>query len=57
MRQMSGSHLKLYRAILLENPVVTKAELERFNDDAVVEDFPFELVEEYLARQPEEDRL
>jgi hypothetical protein len=48
MRKGVGSHLKLYRVIQVENPVVSRAELERYNDDAGVEDFSFQLVEEYV---------
>ncbi len=48
MRNSVGSHLKLYRVIPVENPVVSRAELERYNEDAGVEDFPFPLVEGYV---------
>jgi len=48
MRKSAGSHLKLYRVIPVENPIVSREELERFNEDAEVEDFPFDLVEEYV---------
>jgi len=49
MRSAAGKHLKLYRAIPVEKPVVGRAELERVNEENCVEDFEFQLVEEYVA--------
>jgi hypothetical protein len=48
MRNSAGSHLKLYRVIPVENPIVSRAELERYNEKTGVEDFVFPLVEEYV---------
>jgi hypothetical protein len=48
MRQEAGNHLKLYRVIRVEGPVVSRQALERCNEEACVEDFDFTLVEEYL---------
>lgn len=50
MRKSSGNHLKIYRVILVEGPVVTRTALERCNEEADVEDFDLDLVEEYLTR-------
>jgi hypothetical protein len=50
MRKSSGKHLKIYRVILVEGPVVTRTALERCNEEADIEDFDLDLVEEYLAR-------
>jgi hypothetical protein len=50
MRASGGKHLRLYRVIPVENPVVTQKGLESYNEDSFVEDFPFQLVEEYVAR-------
>ena len=49
MRNSAGRHLKLYRIIPVETPVVSRAELEKYNNDAEVEDFPYQMVEEYVA--------
>ncbi len=48
MRQEAGSHLKLYRVVPVEDPIATRAEVERYNAEIEVEDFGFELVEEYV---------
>jgi hypothetical protein len=49
MRKSAGGHLKLYRIIPVETPIVNRAELEMHNNDAAVEDFPYQMVEEYVA--------
>ena len=49
MRNGAGRHLKLYRIIPVETPIVSRAELEEYNNDAAVEDFPYQMVEEYVA--------
>ena len=48
MREDFGNHLKLYRAIPVENPVATRDELEKFYKENDVEDYGLCLVEEYL---------
>ena len=48
MRKNAGSHLKLYRVIPVEKPVVTRAELEHYNAENEIEDFTFSLVDEYV---------
>ena len=48
MRKNAGSHLKLYRVIPVEKPVVTRAELEQYNAENEIEDFTFSLVDEYV---------
>ena len=50
MRNSAGRHLKLYRIMPVETPIVSRAELERYNNDAAVEDFPYQMVEEYIAK-------
>ena len=50
MRKDAGSHLKLYRVIPVEEPIVTRAEIEQCNTDNDVEDFAFSLVEEYVTQ-------
>jgi len=49
MRNSAGDHLKLYRVVPVEDPVVTRAEIERYNAENEVEDFAFQLVEEYIT--------
>jgi hypothetical protein len=49
MRSEAGSHLKLYRVIPVESPVVTRTDLERCNEEAGVEDFDFKMIEEYVT--------
>lgn len=49
MRSSAGSHLKLYRVVPVENPIVTRAEIERYNAENEIEDFVFQLVEEYIT--------
>jgi hypothetical protein len=48
LREDFGNHLKLYRAIPVESPVVTRDDLERFHRENDVDDFGPSLVEEYL---------
>ena len=48
-RKEAGSHLKLYRVISVESPVVTRTDLERCNEEADVEDFDFGLIGEYVT--------
>ena len=50
MRNSAGRRLKLYRIIPVETPIVTRAELEKYNNDATIEDFPYQMVEEYVTR-------
>ena len=49
MRQDSGNHLKLYRVVPVNGPVVQRSLLEKYNEDCEVEDFDYSLVEEYLT--------
>ena len=49
MRQDHGTHLKLYRVIPVDGPVVQKINLEKQNAGAEVEDFDYSLVEEYIS--------
>jgi len=49
MRNQAGSHLKLYRVILVEGPLVTRTDLERCNEEAGVEDFDFTRIKEYIT--------
>ena len=49
MRNQFGSHLKLYRVIPVQGPLVTRTDLERCIDEDGVEDFDYTLVEEYLT--------
>jgi len=48
MRNSAGRHLKLYRIIPVETSIVSRAELEKHNEETGVEDFVFPLVEEYI---------
>ena len=49
MRKDTGSHLKLYRVVPVEEPIVTRSEIEQYNTEIDVEDFVFPLVEEYIT--------
>jgi len=49
MRQDYGTHLKLYRVIPIDGPVVHKTDLEKQNAEAEVEDFDYSLIEEYIS--------
>jgi hypothetical protein len=49
MRKDAGSHLKLYRVVPVEESIVTHPELEQYNAENEIEDFDFQLVEEYVA--------
>ena len=49
MRQDYGTHLKLYRVIPVDEPVVSKTDLERQNAEAEVENFDYSLIEEYIS--------
>ena len=49
MRQDHGTHLKLYRVIPVDGPVVHKTDLEKQNADAEVEGFDYSLIEEYVS--------
>ncbi|MBW1666967.1 MAG: hypothetical protein JRJ66_02720 [Deltaproteobacteria bacterium] len=48
MRQDFGSHLKLYKAVAVEGPVVTKNELEQYYKENEIEDQAYSLIEEYV---------
>ncbi len=48
MRKDAGSHLKIYRVVPVKNPIATRAEIERYNAENEIEDFVFQLVEEYM---------
>ena len=49
IRQDYGSHLKLYRVIPVDGPVVRKIDLERQNAEAEVENFDYSLIEKYIS--------
>ena len=49
MRKDAGSHLKLYRVVPVDEPIVTRVEIEQYNTENDVEDFVFRLVEEYMT--------
>ena len=49
MRNSVGNHLKLYRIVPVDEPIVSRTELERYNAENENEDFVFSLVEEYVA--------
>ena len=49
MRKEAGSHLKLYRVVPVQERIVTRAEIEKYNAEIDVEDFTFPLVEEYVS--------
>jgi len=49
MRQDYGTHLKLYRVIPIDGPVVNKTDLEKQNAEAEVEGFDYSLIEEYIS--------
>jgi hypothetical protein len=48
MRKNAGSHLKLYRVVPVNQPIVTRAELEQYIAENEIEDFVFPVVEEYV---------
>jgi len=48
MRQDYGTHLKLYRVIPIDGPVVHKTDLKKQNAEAEVEDFDYSLIKEYV---------
>ncbi len=49
MRQDYGTHLKLYRVIPVDGPVVHKTDLEKQNAEAEVQGFDYSLIEEYIS--------
>jgi len=48
LRASAGNHLKLYRVLPVEGPIVTRAEVEQYNAENEIEDFDFGQVEEYI---------
>jgi len=48
MRKDHGNHLKLYRVLPVVGPVAFKTQLEKCNADCEVDDFNYQLVDEYL---------
>ena len=48
MRKSASNHLKLYRVVPAEEPMITKAELEQYNAENEIEDFTFSLVDQYV---------
>ena len=48
LRREAGNHLLLFELVQIEGPVVERRRLEEFNEENDIEDFPFDLVEEYL---------
>ncbi len=49
MRKSAGNHLKLYRVVPVEKPIVTRLELEQYIAENEIEDFVSPLVEEYVT--------
>jgi hypothetical protein len=49
MRSEFGSHLKPYRVIPVQGPLVSQTDLERCNEEAGVEDFDFTRIKEYVT--------
>ena len=48
MRKSAGNHLKLYRVVPVENPIITRAGLKQYNAENEIEEFVFSLVKEYV---------
>ncbi|WP_419656014.1 uncharacterized protein Dvar_51220 [Desulfosarcina variabilis str. Montpellier] len=48
LRKEFGGHLRLYRVEPVVGPLITPAELERFNSDCDVEDFDHDQVKDHL---------
>jgi hypothetical protein len=48
MKNSAGNHLKLYRVVPVEKPIVTRTDLEQYNTENDIEDFTFSLVDEYV---------
>lgn len=48
MRKDSGDHLRLYSVVPVKGPIASRAELETHNAECDIEDFDYNLVEEYL---------
>jgi len=51
MRNRWGSHLKLYRVVPVNGPIIKREEVERYHADCEVEDCDCSVVEEYLDTQ------
>jgi len=48
LRKDAGNHLILCEVIPLKEPVTEKSRIEAYSEENDVEDFPYDLVEEYL---------
>ena len=48
MRQDHGKHLKLYWLVPVNGPIGSRLDLEKYNAEAMVEDFRYPLVEEHI---------
>jgi len=47
-RKEAGGHILLFELLPIKGPVVERQRLEQFNEENDIEDFPYDLVEEYL---------
>ena len=48
LRKEAGEHILLFELVRVEVPVAGRQKLERFNEENDIDDFPYDLVEEYL---------
>ena len=48
LRKEAGEHILLYEMLPVKGPVVERQRLKQFNAENDIEDFPHDLVEEYL---------
>jgi len=48
LRKDAGGHILLFEMVQVEVPVGEKNKLEQFNEENEIDDFPYDLVEEYL---------
>ena len=48
LRKESGEHILLFELLPVEVPVAERNKLKLFNEENDIEDFPYDLVEEYL---------
>jgi len=53
MRKDAGNHLRLYRVVPVEKPVVTRTELEQYNAENEIGEFDFQQVQEYVSEERE----
>ena len=48
LRRQAGEHVLLYELVPVVGPVADRDKLKQFNEENWVEDFSYDLVEEYL---------